>query len=350
MTLIFEFVTSLLLVFLLFSIIVSSLTEFYNSRIGKNSRAVLLYESLLRVFNDRHNRNFTDDLYRHPLIASSKYDSESLPAYLDGQVFADALVEVLVRHHRPIQISYTDEGKPVVAELPVYQDEVFSLFGDAVRELNSSDLKSLLQSFLHRSRNDGELKQAIVHWYDSYMDRVTGWYKRKVRKQLLWMSLFIVVALNADLFRIAASLWQDRELRAALRDQALAIGSDSLWLESMQQLSVAERRQMADSLYAVLLRQGLPVGWITRLDASHATSLEAAYPVQKQRTFFTSVSYRWKYFNKLVAVNAERYFNLTTILGWLLMAFAVHLGAPFWFQILNKFINIRGAGPRPGTS
>ena len=35
------------------------------------------------------------------------------------------------------------------------------------------------------------------------------------------------------------------------------------------------------------------------------------------------------------------------IAGWLVTALALSLGAPFWFDLLTKFINIRGAGPKP---
>jgi hypothetical protein len=38
---------------------------------------------------------------------------------------------------------------------------------------------------------------------------------------------------------------------------------------------------------------------------------------------------------------------LTMILGWLITAFAVSLGAPFWFDLLNKFINVRASGKAP---
>ena len=34
-------------------------------------------------------------------------------------------------------------------------------------------------------------------------------------------------------------------------------------------------------------------------------------------------------------------------LGLLVSAFAVSLGAPFWFDLLSKFVNIRGAGVPP---
>ena len=32
---------------------------------------------------------------------------------------------------------------------------------------------------------------------------------------------------------------------------------------------------------------------------------------------------------------------LQTILGWLMTAIAVSLGAPFWFDMLNKIVNVR---------
>jgi hypothetical protein len=35
------------------------------------------------------------------------------------------------------------------------------------------------------------------------------------------------------------------------------------------------------------------------------------------------------------------------MLGWMLTAAAGSLGAPFWFDLLNKFITIRSAGKKP---
>ena len=39
--------------------------------------------------------------------------------------------------------------------------------------------------------------------------------------------------------------------------------------------------------------------------------------------------------------------TLIQILGWFLTAAALSLGAPFWFDLLNQFINLRGAGQKP---
>ena len=43
----------------------------------------------------------------------------------------------------------------------------------------------------------------------------------------------------------------------------------------------------------------------------------------------------------------EWIFNLC---GWLVAAIAVSLGAPFWFDLINKFINIRMVGQKPSTA
>ncbi|MGH7962279.1 MAG: hypothetical protein ACRERD_10730 [Candidatus Binatia bacterium] len=35
------------------------------------------------------------------------------------------------------------------------------------------------------------------------------------------------------------------------------------------------------------------------------------------------------------------------IVGWLITGVAVSIGAPFWFDLLNKLVDFRGAGKRP---
>ena len=40
----------------------------------------------------------------------------------------------------------------------------------------------------------------------------------------------------------------------------------------------------------------------------------------------------------------------TRVLGLLLTAAALTLGAPFWFDLLNKVANLRTAGPKPADT
>jgi hypothetical protein len=32
------------------------------------------------------------------------------------------------------------------------------------------------------------------------------------------------------------------------------------------------------------------------------------------------------------------------LLGWIVTVLAISIGAPFWFDLLNKFVNLRSAG------
>jgi hypothetical protein len=43
-------------------------------------------------------------------------------------------------------------------------------------------------------------------------------------------------------------------------------------------------------------------------------------------------------------------FEPLSIVGWLATVLAICLGAPFWFDILNKIANLRGTGPKPSTN
>jgi hypothetical protein len=38
---------------------------------------------------------------------------------------------------------------------------------------------------------------------------------------------------------------------------------------------------------------------------------------------------------------------LARLLGWMLTILAISLGAPFWFDMLNKLVNVRSAGKSP---
>ena len=42
--------------------------------------------------------------------------------------------------------------------------------------------------------------------------------------------------------------------------------------------------------------------------------------------------------------------SVSKLLGCLMTALAVALGAPFWFDTLQKFLNLRAAGPKPAKA
>ncbi len=51
------------------------------------------------------------------------------------------------------------------------------------------------------------MRVAVADWYDEAMDRVAGWYKRRVKWILLILAASVTIAVSADSLRIAEQLW-----------------------------------------------------------------------------------------------------------------------------------------------
>jgi hypothetical protein len=69
----------------------------------------------------------------------------------------------------------------------------------------------------------------------------------------------------------------------------------------------------------------------------------------------------WGVHDRLVSENAgASWFSVQTLwlgwlvknrlLGWILSALAISLGAPFWFDLLNRFMRVRNTGVSPQES
>ena len=138
----------------------------------------------------------------------------------------------------------------------------------------------------------GELKAKLSGWFDEGMTRVSGWYKRQAKLFIFGIAAVVTVASNARTIHIAEALWRNDALRTQLAVQAEAAVREGEVAElEVKQLERLER---------------FPIGW----NGSPWTWIE----------FFKSLA------------------------GWLITAAAVSLGAPFWFDLLSKVANLRGAG------
>ena len=160
------------------------------------------------------------------------------------------------------------------------------------------------------ARHQLERFQANVEtWFNESMDRVAGWYKRWSQKILLAIAVVLVVAVNADTIMLVKRLTRDSALRAAV--VTVAEGA-------VHNGQAAERQHLLTQAG----RLGLPLGWVVdESDPDHTD--------QKPQDV-----YGW----------------LFKAAGLLLSVLAVSLGAPFWFDTLSKFINLRGAGRPPGAA
>ena len=209
------------------------------------------------------------------------------PPYISGMTFAAALIGSL--HPEKSSLTF-DEAK------------------DAVAHMNDSKLKSALQCALATDKTDLEqLKKNVANWFDDSMEGLTGPYKRNLTLISILVGAAVVVSFNADTLHVARTLWNESDVRAHVAATANATAQSSANNPDIKVLRDAAKN--INQLHA------LPVGWACDDAPSSPCGMG---PLR--------------------------------FLGWLLTVAAVVLGAGFWFDVLSKFINIRGAGVKPART
>jgi hypothetical protein len=150
----------------------------------------------------------------------------------------------------------------------------------------------------------------IERWFDDTMDRVSGFFKRQVQLITIAIAVFVTAVLNVDSIMIGEQLFHDSALRAALVAAATQTTSAA---------SPSTDATQRASLEKQVAQAPLPIGW-------------SSAPATPQSVPQTPTGW------------------LIKVIGLLLSAAAISLGAPFWFDTLKRFVNIRSAGDKPVDS
>ena len=312
---ILDVAVALVFVFGLFSLIVSALNEIWLSFMDK--RADFLIEGLAELLQDpdrkpvKHWNWFQTKrpspavakLCDHGLINALARTKKGIPSYIATESFVPALLD-LIRPANPAT------------------DRTLADFRESIDKISNAHLKQSLTAILDGAANDLEkFKAGISAWYDRTMDRVSGWYKRYVQLWLLYLALGLSVGANVDTIHIVHELSLDPQLREALVKEATA------YAQKQTQESTAPAPSDAAGLSHLLTKSQ------EKLTTLYQLRLPIGWDMQ-QRAYFYDQHTRWNHV-------------LTAIVGWFITALAASLGAPFWFDILQRFVNIRAAGRAP---
>jgi hypothetical protein len=166
---------------------------------------------------------------------------------------------------------------------------------------------------VNAKRVDQELKQfqhEIEVWFDRSMDRASGVYKRNAKGVGFLIGLILAFVTNTDTFHVVNRLSKDTALRTAITQNA----SSAVTNCPTSQLDCI-RTQVNQSIGS------LPIG-------RSADNL-----LQQEEE---SKGWQFPY--------------LKRILGWIVSGIAISMGAPFWFELLGKVMNVRNTGPKPSSS
>ena len=230
------------------------------------------------------------------------FKKERPPSYITSRTFALTLLDTFAPPDDPAHSE----------DLIARAEKALGPVDEAHPNRPTEIVRGMLRDALDTTRYDEDkFRETLERSFDDVMERVSGWYKRRVQLILFALAVVLAAVMNADSFLIGQRLWQDPALRSAVVAQANnAVNTQKTVCKTTTGESSADA---AAKCVTQVKSLGLPLGW------SDATSPHSFWSV------------------------------LGKILGILVTAFALSLGAPFWFDLLGKVSNLRGSGPPPQT-
>ena len=284
---ILDVAAGIVLVYFVLSLICTTLVEWVARFMSL--RADTLEMGIRKLLDDPAGEVIADRFYEHALIKGITQDGRK-PSYIPSRFFTLALMDLLfpagpARGPRTLQ-----EMRDAVQALPPAYAGVKQSVGVLLEEAGDD-----LQKF----------RSSLEQWFDEVMDRVSGWYRKKAQVIAFICACVVTVAANADTVVIARALYQDETLRKS----AAAVAQEI----SVATKEASDASKQAEELTAKLLAVRLPLGW------------------ERCPQLLPSTAEGW-------------WHRLMRLWGLVVTAIALSLGAPFWFQILNKIVNLRSAG------
>lgn len=172
----------------------------------------------------------------------------------------------------------------------------------------------------------------LESFYNNTMDRVTGWYKRKIRKLLFVTGFLLAVALNIDTIKISNDALKD--------ENKLSRTVDNITTEISKIKGIGDSIVIKDSANRVIFK--------TSRDTNTANTKEIANQLENLTVYYERTSgYNLGYKNWADFTNQWGDDFLLKLLGILITAFALQLSSTFWFETITKAINIRAVGKKP---
>ncbi len=282
--------------------------------------------------------NLAAEIYNHPLIKGLSQD-DKLPSYIPSSAFATALLDLLKE-----KASSTARGIAGAATGDQYsEEEVVKKIKEAIEDLPSKKLRDTLSALMDESVTKmDQARVRIARWYDNAMTRVSGWYKRYTQGVVVFCAFLVAAGLNADTIVVARALNGDPKLR----DQMGQLGAD--WVKQHQRdndCSVAGAGANGATGVAAAAADGastVNLDCVTKKWAQANAALTAAnLPIGWTKA-------RWEAFKE---PQGEDFVHelMFKLLGIFLTVLAISQGAPFWFDLLNRVVNLKTNGAAPPT-
>ncbi|CAH1073186.1 hypothetical protein [Candidatus Nitrotoga sp. 1052] len=250
-------------------------------------RSRTLLEGIKAILNDPKFDGLALNIYNHPLVNP----------IAPGTAKSEKDLKSKPSYIKPkdFAISFIDAIQTIPGN--------FQKLGDDINAIQDTQLKKLLQGMYARASGDIEnLHTQLADWFDAGMDRVSGNYKRHTQVYCFLISLGIAFLFNIDSIHLFKTLWEHPGIAAKINlpsGISTQVGTDI--------------KEIFDEL------KKMPIGW----------------PDASPKFHWDALTDKGSY---------------VQLIGWLLTASAALFGAPFWFDLLQRLIRVRGTGVKPNQS
>jgi hypothetical protein len=244
----------------------------------------------------------------------------------------------------------TPQQRRVYDEYLVYQE--FQAMLSRLPQSVKASFASLARRGQTRLDSTGqELNQfcsEIALWFDRSMNRASGVYRRNAKGVALAMGIALAVVFNADSFHILDQLTRDGTLRGLVSDRAAqVVTSPQTAYGPMTREDFEKLRANSDLLAQDLV---LPVGWEAanlrqQFQCSGATTELPTSDQYLSQVCFQRPSQGLPTALELVLAKPGQ--TVQIVIGWLMSGLAISMGAPFWFDLINRVVNVRNTGDKP---
>lgn len=294
-----------------------------------------------------------DYFYDHPVIKN--YGSGQIykyPSYIPTGSFSTVLIDVLKKDFESKKTdianfkkilnsgaSATIESDLESASTPIQISELLQYYRAyydptsaqkptiAASNLNidKETLRILLLHFQTSQYSVEQFGKKLEGWFDESMERVSGWYKRQVQYILFVIGLALAISFNVNTIAIGRKLATDKKVRDAMVENAITYSKNNQKTNTNTNAGPDSAQKNFDEINKNL----------QAVDSNINSLLGLGWANYKGPDCFCSkVSFI------IGQINGE------SLIGYLILAIAVSLGAPFWFDMLNKLINLRGTGKK----
>lgn len=363
-------VIDLVFIYLLYSLLITTIQEIIATRFG--FRAKILQRAVFRMLEDEEKfasrfksvyylfrktgnggnpNTVSHEFYKHPLILFlGEGKSDAKPAYLKKETFSKVMVDLL----RGKDVKPGDDVKNLIQNA---LDTRSTSWGNS--GINNQTLSYLRSIWADANGDTEKFRKQLESWFEETMDRASGWYKKYTQVILFFVGLAVSIAFNVDTIKIVDRLEKDPQLREQLIQQADAFVKANPDLKK----NIIDQKAAIQSLNNKLNDKNLSVSDSLNLEKMKT---DEALDLEKSEKLKAKADSMLKYATSLVKNDLNNVHHslglewetyecntclfvclLKSLMGWIITALALSLGAPFWFDLLNKLMKLRGSVATP---